>query len=66
MYCTCTSSRRKFLSAVVGGIATTALPCSAATPNILGHRDRIDTHHHFFAPSLLEIMVEKKIAAKPA
>ena len=66
MYSTCTSSRRKFISGLLGGIACTAIPGKAAspTPAVLGNRDRIDTHHHFFAPSLLEIMVEKKIAAK--
>ena len=68
MYCTCTSSRRKFISGLLGGIACTALPSGAAspTPTVLGNKDRIDTHHHFFAPSLVGIMVERKIAAKPA
>ncbi len=67
MYCNCTSSRRNFLSALVGGVASTVIPGQAtAQQTVLGSRDRIDTHHHFFAPTLLNAMVEKKIAAKPA
>jgi len=68
MYCGCSASRRSFLSGLVGGLASTVLPSQAATPTptVLGNRDRIDTHHHFFAPTLVNIMVERKIAAKPA
>ena len=62
MYCACRPSRRKFLSGLVGGLAISVLPSKAATPKptVLGNRDRIDTHHHFFAPSLLSIMMERK------
>ncbi len=68
MYCACRPSRRKFLSGLVGGLAISVLPSKAATPKptVLGNRDRIDTHHHFFAPSLLSIMMERKMAASSA
>lgn len=67
-YCNCGISRRGFLSGLLGSAASAAISMDAfaAKPTVLGNQDRIDTHHHFFAPTLLAEMKSKKIAAPPA
>jgi predicted TIM-barrel fold metal-dependent hydrolase len=52
MFCGCNPSRRGFLSGLVAAGATALLPgCAIPTvaPTVLGKRDHIDVHHHFFA-----------------
>jgi predicted TIM-barrel fold metal-dependent hydrolase len=58
-------SRRGFLTGLAALGTAAALPGCAA-PTVIGRRDRIDTHHHFFAPTLLAEMVSRKIAEPPA
>jgi predicted TIM-barrel fold metal-dependent hydrolase len=58
------SSRRGFLTGLTAMAAAAALPGCAA-PTVIGRRDRIDTHHHFFAPSVLAEMSSRKIAEPP-
>jgi len=66
--CPCDTSRRGFLSRLAALGAGAALPgyAGAQAPAVIGNRDRIDTHHHFFAPTLLAEMVSRKIAEPPA
>jgi predicted TIM-barrel fold metal-dependent hydrolase len=65
-------SRRGFLSGMAALGAGALLPgcasqgSSMAAPTVIGNRDRIDTHHHFFVPSLVSEMVSRKIAEPPA
>lgn len=66
MNCACGVSRRGFLSGLVGLGASTVFPANGQSPSIIGNKDRIDTHHHFFMPTLVQKMQEKKIAFKPA
>ena len=69
LFCSCGVTRRNFLSSLAGLGAASVLPTTAqaqSAPAIIGNRDRIDTHHHFFAPTLVAEMVSKKIAQKPA
>lgn len=69
LYCSCGVSRRNFLSSLAGLGAATVLPTTAnaqANSAVIGNRDKIDTHHHFFAPTLVAEMVSKKLAQKPA
>jgi len=65
MSCVCHPSRRSFLGGLAALGASALLPGCAA-PTVIGKRDRIDTHHHFFAPSVLAEMVSRKIAEPPA
>ncbi|MDB5805491.1 MAG: TIM-barrel fold metal-dependent hydrolase [Betaproteobacteria bacterium] len=70
--CPCDSSvsRRGFLSGMAAWGATSMLPgCaspdSMAAPTVIGNRDRIDTHHHFFAPSVMAEMKSRNLAEAP-
>ncbi|HEX4328055.1 MAG TPA: amidohydrolase family protein [Burkholderiales bacterium] len=63
-------SRRGFLGGMAAAGAAALLPgCAApgstAAPTVLGNRDRIDTHHHFFAPSVLAEMKSRNLAEAP-
>jgi predicted TIM-barrel fold metal-dependent hydrolase len=58
------TSRRGFLTGLAALGAAATLPGCAA-PTVIGRRDRIDTHHHFFAPTVLAEMVSRKIAEPP-
>lgn len=64
LFCGCDPSRRGFLSGLAAAGAATLLPGCAA-PTVVGSRDRIDIHHHFFAPSVLAEMSSRKIAEPP-
>lgn len=68
MSCACHISRRGFLSGLAAlGASALAPGCAAPqAPAMLGRRDRIDTHHHFYAPTLLAEMAARKIAEPPA
>ncbi|HEY4372768.1 MAG TPA: amidohydrolase family protein [Burkholderiales bacterium] len=65
-------SRRGFLAGMAAAGAATILPGCASSqgsgmgaPTVIGNRDRIDTHHHFFAPSLVEALKSHKAAQPP-
>jgi predicted TIM-barrel fold metal-dependent hydrolase len=66
------SSRRGFLTGLAAlGAAATLPGCasqggSMGAPTVLGRRDRIDTHHHYFAPGVLAEMKAHKVAFGPA
>lgn len=65
--CTCGVSRRGFLSGLGAIGAGALLPgCTTMTgaPAVVT-RNRIDTHHHFFPPALLEAYKTKNMAAPP-
>ena len=76
--CEPSASRRGFLGALAAMGAAAALPgcasqamrpqdpATVSSAAIIGSRNRIDTHHHFFAPSVLAEMVSRKIAEPPA
>lgn len=67
--CACHMSRRGFLAGMAGLGASAVLSGCAGTgqaPASRPARTRIDTHHHFWAPSLLAEMVSRKIAEPPA
>jgi predicted TIM-barrel fold metal-dependent hydrolase len=65
--CGCQASRRGFLSGLAAlGAGALSGRATAQAPTVIGQRDRIDTHHHFFAPTVLAEMVSRKIAAPPA
>ena len=62
--CEPSASRRGFLTGLAALGAAATLPGCAA-PTVIGRRDRIDTHHHFFAPTLVAEMSSRKIAEPP-
>ena len=63
--CGCTVSRRGFLGGIAGLGASTLLPAQTNEPTVLGNKNRIDTHHHFFSPGLNAVMTEKKVIQPP-
>jgi predicted TIM-barrel fold metal-dependent hydrolase len=65
-FCSCSISRRSFLGGVAGLGASTILPSQAAEPAVVGKKDRIDTHHHFFSPGIKAAMSSKNLIQGPA
>lgn len=67
MSCGCHVSRRGFLSGLAALGAGAVAGCAAPqAPSVIGRRDRIDTHHHFWAPTVIAAMISRNIAEPPA
>jgi len=64
--CSCGVSRRNFLSGLAGLGASTVLPSVAQDASIVGKKDRVDTHHHFFSPGIRSAMSSKNLLQGPA
>lgn len=67
-FCSCGVTRRNFLSSLAGLGAASVLPGTSqaqTSAEIIGAKDRIDTHHHFFSPTIVKEMAAKNLAPKP-